>query len=381
MTRRAIVRPTTSPPKAGLAAAAAAVREEASSAPANTAAEEAKAARRRARREEKGGTARRSQPRSRARRQPSSQKVTPDAGKKRKNRRERSSQSSMGSPQAGRSRPPRPRPAWSRRCRGRGRERRDDAVGWLCPRGSALWAIPSSVVRLQAVALLQGGKGGLRVQDGRRGPRLLPPLATNHVGSLRTVDAALPHVGPPARRGGAHARAPSQQHLAQRPGGNCRNMRRRQVQEARREVGVHHLRSAHLLPDSRQQRKVPQRPPGRDCALPGLAGRASLSPRPPRPQPRARRRPRRSERRRKRKKTDSPNEGWGGRTGSPPARAGFWKDDQGHRWGSPAPARGHDRLAARCTVDSQLHRGLPFELAGILLRHNGACLDVAGGNR
>ena len=29
------------------------------------------------------------------------------------------------------------------------------------------------------------------------------------------------------------------------------------------------------------------------------------------------------------------NEGWGRRTGSPPARAGFWKDDQGHhshRW-------------------------------------------------
>ena len=37
----------------------------------------------------------------------------------------------------------------------------------------------------------------------------------------------------------------------------------------------------------------------------------------------------------------------------PPARAGFWKDDQGHRWGSPAPDKGHDRLAARCTVDSQ----------------------------
>ena len=37
-----------------------------------------------------------------------------------------------------------------------------------------------------------------------------------------------------------------------------------------------------------------------------------------------------------RKKTDNPNEGWGRRTGSTPARAearaGFWKDDQGHRW-------------------------------------------------
>ena len=30
-----------------------------------------------------------------------------------------------------------------------------------------------------------------------------------------------------------------------------------------------------------------------------------------------------------RKKTDNPNEGWGRRTGSTPARAGFWKDDQG----------------------------------------------------
>ena len=29
---------------------------------------------------------------------------------------------------------------------------------------------------------------------------------------------------------------------------------------------------------------------------------------------------------------------WGRRTGSTPARAGFWKGDQGHRWGSPAPA-------------------------------------------
>ena len=25
-----------------------------------------------------------------------------------------------------------------------------------------------------------------------------------------------------------------------------------------------------------------------------------------------------------------------------PARAGFWKDDQGDRWGSPAPDKGHD---------------------------------------
>ena len=35
----------------------------------------------------------------------------------------------------------------------------------------------------------------------------------------------------------------------------------------------------------------------------------------------------------------------GTRTGSPPARAGFWKDDQGDRRGSPAPDKGHDRLA------------------------------------
>ena len=27
-----------------------------------------------------------------------------------------------------------------------------------------------------------------------------------------------------------------------------------------------------------------------------------------------------------------PDEGWGRRTGSTPARAGFWKDDQGDRW-------------------------------------------------
>ena len=33
--------------------------------------------------------------------------------------------------------------------------------------------------------------------------------------------------------------------------------------------------------------------------------------------------------------------------GSTPARAGFWKDGQGHRWGSPAPDKGHGRLAAR----------------------------------
>ena len=44
----------------------------------------------------------------------------------------------------------------------------------------------------------------------------------------------------------------------------------------------------------------------------------------------------------------------GRRTGSPPARAGFWKVDQGHRGFSDAPDKGHDRLAARCSVDSQL---------------------------
>ena len=27
----------------------------------------------------------------------------------------------------------------------------------------------------------------------------------------------------------------------------------------------------------------------------------------------------------------------------------------GVRWGSPAPDKGHDRLAARCTVDSHIH--------------------------
>ena len=70
--------------------------------------------------------------------------------------------------------------------------------------------------------------------------------------------------------------------------------------------------------------------------------------------------------RKERKKTDNPNEGWGRRTGSTPARAGFWKDDQGHRWGSPAPDKGHDRLAARCTVDSQLHWRSHLSLATFL---------------
>ena len=47
----------------------------------------------------------------------------------------------------------------------------------------------------------------------------------------------------------------------------------------------------------------------------------------------------RDERKKERKQTN-PDEGWGRRTGSPPARAGFWKDDQGDRWGSPAPNKG-----------------------------------------
>ena len=33
----------------------------------------------------------------------------------------------------------------------------------------------------------------------------------------------------------------------------------------------------------------------------------------------------------RKKETDKPKEGWDEDSGSPPARAGFWKDDQGHR--------------------------------------------------
>ena len=56
------------------------------------------------------------------------------------------------------------------------------------------------------------------------------------------------------------------------------------------------------------------------------------------------------EKRKERKHTRQTRDGT--RTGSPPARAGFWKDDQGDRWGSPAPDKGHDRLAARCAVEA-----------------------------
>ena len=66
-----------------------------------------------------------------------------------------------------------------------------------------------------------------------------------------------------------------------------------------------------------------------------------------------------------RKKTER-HEGEGRRTGSTPARAGFWKDDQGDRWGSPAPDKGHDRLAARCAVDSHIHWRSPLSLATCL---------------
>ena len=71
-----------------------------------------------------------------------------------------------------------------------------------------------------------------------------------------------------------------------------------------------------------------------------------------------------AERKKERKQTRQTRDGT--RTGSPPARAGFWKDDQGDRWGSPAPDKGHDRLAARCTVDSQLHWRSHLSLATCL---------------
>ena len=62
----------------------------------------------------------------------------------------------------------------------------------------------------------------------------------------------------------------------------------------------------------------------------------------------------------------------GTRTGSPPARAGFWKNDQGDRWGSPAPDKGHDRLAARCAVDSHIHWRSHLSLA--------TCLQLVAGS-
>ena len=61
------------------------------------------------------------------------------------------------------------------------------------------------------------------------------------------------------------------------------------------------------------------------------------------------------ERKKERKQTRQTRDGT--RTRSPPARAGFWKDDQGDRWGSPAPDKGHDRLA------SAVHGGIPTPLA------------------
>ena len=65
------------------------------------------------------------------------------------------------------------------------------------------------------------------------------------------------------------------------------------------------------------------------------------------------------QRKKERKQTRQTRDGT--RTGSPPARAGFWKNDQGDRWGSPAPDKKHkrhDRLAR-----SAVHGGLPTPLA------------------
>ena len=74
--------------------------------------------------------------------------------------------------------------------------------------------------------------------------------------------------------------------------------------------------------------------------------------------------------RKERKQTRQTRDGT--RTGSPPARAGFWKDDQGDRWGSPAPDKGHDRLAARCAVDSHIHWRSHLSLA--------TCLQLVAGS-
>ena len=79
---------------------------------------------------------------------------------------------------------------------------------------------------------------------------------------------------------------------------------------------------------------------------------------------------RRAERKKERKQTRQTRDGT--RTGSPPARAGFWKDDQGDRWGSPAPDKGHDRLAARCAVDSHIHWRSHLSLA--------TCLQLVAGS-
>ena len=75
-------------------------------------------------------------------------------------------------------------------------------------------------------------------------------------------------------------------------------------------------------------------------------------------------------RKKERKQTRQTRDGT--RTGSPPARAGFWKNDQGDRWGSPAPDKGHDRLAARCAVDSHIHWRSHLSLA--------TCLQLVAGS-
>ena len=72
-----------------------------------------------------------------------------------------------------------------------------------------------------------------------------------------------------------------------------------------------------------------------------------------------------------RKKTDTPNEGWD-EDRVPTCTAGFRKDDQGDRWGSPAPDKGHDRLAARCAVDSHIHWRSHLSLA--------TCLQLVAGS-
>ena len=71
------------------------------------------------------------------------------------------------------------------------------------------------------------------------------------------------------------------------------------------------------------------------------------------------------------KKTDNPNKGWDEER-VPTCTSRILEDDQGDRWDSPAPDKGHDRLAARCTVDSQLHWRSHLSLA--------TCLQLLAGS-
>ena len=60
-----------------------------------------------------------------------------------------------------------------------------------------------------------------------------------------------------------------------------------------------------------------------------------------------------------RKKTDKPNEGWEEDRVVPTCTSRILEDDQGHRWGSPAPDKARGTRQARSAV----HGGLPTPLA------------------